>query len=291
MTMRLTLPWPASTTAGFLALCLPACSVTAPAGAVPIAAVSPMRPAEVQIVDRSTGELLPIHGHGGERWVAGAPGHRYAIRVQNRTDVRLLAVTSVDGLNVVTGQTAGWDQSGYVFAPGERDDIAGWRKSQERIAAFEFAALPDSYAARTGRPDNVGVIGVALFREASHPVTHLLRPRSEAQAPTSPAPARRDGPEARDSEIEPSSAARNEQNVAEPAQDRSRLGTAHGRSENDRVGFTEFERAQSTPDEIITIRYDRRENLIAMGVLAPSPGAPIPFPSSIAGFVPDPPAR
>ena len=44
-------------------------------------------------------------------------------------------------------------------------EIDGWRKSMDEVAAFYFTALPDSYAARTGRPDNVGVIGVALFRE------------------------------------------------------------------------------------------------------------------------------
>ena len=34
-----------------------------------------------------------------------------------------------------------------------------------REAAFEFVASPASYAERTGRPANVGVIGVALFKE------------------------------------------------------------------------------------------------------------------------------
>ena len=43
--------------------------------------------------------------------------------------------------------------------------IEGWRKSLDDVATFYFTRLPDSYAARTGRPDNVGVIGVALFPE------------------------------------------------------------------------------------------------------------------------------
>jgi hypothetical protein len=52
-----------------------------------------------------------------------------------------------------------------------------------------------------------------------------------------------------------------------------------------------FERASDTPAETIAIRYDRRENLIAMGVLA-SPvvvGQPNPFPSWTPRFAPDPP--
>ncbi len=71
----------------------------------------------------------------------------------------------MDGVNVITGKTASPSQSGYVLDPWGLVDIDGWRKSMDQVAAFYFTALPDSYAARTGRPDNVGVIGVALFRE------------------------------------------------------------------------------------------------------------------------------
>jgi len=44
-----------------------------------------------------------------------------------------------------------------------------WRKSADEVAAFTFTASPNSYAARTGRPANVGVIGVAVFRERQQP--------------------------------------------------------------------------------------------------------------------------
>jgi len=279
LTMCLNLPRAARPAA--VALLLSACSAVASAAGVALAPVAPMRLGDVEIVDRTTGERLPIIGHRGERWVAGVPGHRYAIGVRNHSDGRVLAVMSVDGLNVVTGETAGWDQRGYVFAPGERYDIAGWRKSQERIAAFEFSALPDSYAARTGRPDNVGVIGVALFREAPRPAVSVLPQTSQspqsldAQAPA-PTGAAQAAPERSD---------------ASAPETRTRLGTAHGRGENSRVSYADFERAQASPDEIIMIRYDRRENLIAMGVIESPVAAPTPFPSSIAGFVPDPPSR
>lgn len=270
--------------AGLLVLMLSACASMAPAAALTIAESAPMRLADIEVVDRSTGERLPIYGHRGERWVAGMPGHRYAVAVHNQADVRLLAVMSVDGLNVLSGETAGWDQRGYVFAPGERYEVAGWRKSQDRIAAFEFASLPDSYAARTGRPENVGVIGVALFREAAHPAVSALPSPQNADAD------RRD--RAENSPAAPRSLAEADSaGAARRAEEPARLGTAHGRSENSRVSLTTFERAQASPDEVITIRYDRRENLIAMGVIAPPVAAPNPFPSSIPGFVPDPPAR
>jgi len=128
--------------------------------------------ADITVLDRNTGERLPVYWHRGERWIAGAPGHRYAVELVNRTGERIMAVVAVDGINAVTGETAAWDQNGYVFAPGQRWEVRGWRKSNERVAAFEFTALPNSYAARTGRPDHVGVIGAALFRERPRPVRH-----------------------------------------------------------------------------------------------------------------------
>jgi len=56
-------------------------------------------------------------------------------------------------------------QSGYVLGAGEAYEITGWRKSDAEIAAFNFTSAGRSYAERTGRPANIGVIGVALFLE------------------------------------------------------------------------------------------------------------------------------
>ena len=76
---------------------------------------------------------------------------------------------SVDGVNVLTGETAAYGQRGYVLDPYETYDVTGWRKSNAEVAAFNFASLSASYAARTGRPGDVGVIGVAVFKEKSEP--------------------------------------------------------------------------------------------------------------------------
>jgi len=181
-------------------------------------------------------------------------------------------VLSVDGVNAISGQTAGWEQAGYVLGPGERAEIRGWRKSEQRIAAFEFTALGDSYAARTGRPDHVGVIGVALFHEAP-PVLSQVAPGAAA-ARDEPAPAAAEATGRADS----------------AARAASRIGTGHGRSEASYVQLTRFERAQLNPDQVQAIRYDSRANLVAMGVIPLSPPGwrPEPFPGAL-GFVPDPP--
>jgi hypothetical protein len=229
---------------------------------------------EVAVTDRVTGETMPVYSHRGERWIAGTPGNRYAITLHNRSAARVLAVLSVDGVNAISGETAAWDQAGYVLGPGERAEIRGWRKSEQRIAAFEFTALPDSYAARTGRPEHVGVIGVALFREAPPPpptpsqvAPGVAGARDEAPAPTTEAAGRADS----------------------AARAASRIGTGHGRSETSVVRYARFERASPAPDEVITIYYDTYRNLVAQGVIRERPRyahpAPNPFPGS---FVPDP---
>src|SRR5580692_1672777 len=152
--------------------------------------------AEVAIIDRDSGEVLSPYYYRGEYWVAGRPGARYSIEIHNRLGERLLAVTSVDGVNILSGETAAWDQAGYVFEPGERYQVTGWRKSDAQVAAFTFTESPNSYAERTGRPANVGVIGIALYRERqpeawTQPRLSEERPtnRSDASgAPVAPAP-------------------------------------------------------------------------------------------------------
>ena len=144
-------------------LTLLAAAAATACSAPPAAAVGSI--VDVQIVDRDRAETLSTWRHRGASYVAGRPGDRYAVRLTNRSPGRVLVVLSVDGVNAVSGDTAAVSQTGYVLAPWQTAEITGWRKSYSEAAAFYFTALPDSYAARTGRPDNVGVIGAAVFRE------------------------------------------------------------------------------------------------------------------------------
>lgn len=252
---------------------------------------------DVDVVDRDTGNTLQVLPYRGSHYVAGRPGARYAIRVSNRTGGRVLAVMSVDGVNIVSGQTASWTQSGYVLEPWQTHEITGWRKSEQEVAAFEFTALPDSYAARTGRPADVGVIGVAVFAERPVPPPPVLLPapevsrndsrdRQESAAGASAekaAPSATPAPATQDSAL---SAARRSQ--PEPAQ---KLGTGHGARETSHSSRTTFVRSSSQPLELVSIQYDRYENLVSAGVVRGSrPAHPSPFPRSAnRGFVPDPP--
>lgn len=106
--------------------------------------------ADAQVGDRTTGQTLPMYRHQGRWWAAATPGNRCAIAVANRGGARVLTVISVDGVDAVSGETAASDLAGYVLERGQRAQITGWRKRAWRVAAFEFVALSDPHAVRTG---------------------------------------------------------------------------------------------------------------------------------------------
>ena len=240
----------------------------------PAAAVG--RLADLTVYDRNEDRTLPIYWHQGRAYVVGKPGNEYQLVVRNRQGEEVLAVMSVDGVNVITGETASLQQSGYVLSAGRAMEVRGWRKDLTRTAAFYFTSLPDSYAARTGRPDNVGAIGVALFRKkATEPAPAFSQPfprqdsryessREKSSADAAGAPAARAAPE-------------------------SSLGTGHGRNEASYARQVGFERASSEPAETVVIYYDSYRNLLARGIIPRSP-SPRPSPNPFPGFVADPPA-
>ena len=253
----------------------------------------------LMVVDRDTGQPLRVWRRNGRLFVAGQPGARYSLRLTNNTGGRVLVVMSVDGVNILTGETAVFDQRGYVFAPYESYDVSGWRKSDTQVAAFTFAPLSRSYAARTGRPNDVGVIGIAAFTE------RLYAPRAAAPAVV-PQSLDDSGGEDVDEVVVTGSLLRSAPPaaVAAPsarpapapeARKSEKLGTGHGAREWSVVTTVPFERATASPQLVRRIEYDSTENLIALGVIPrprptpPAPPRPRPFPASPNGYVPDPP--
>lgn len=263
--------------------------------------------ADVQIIDRSSGQRLPLHYHQGEYWVAGQPGSSYSVEINNRSRGRILAVLSIDGINAISGQAAAAvADDGYVLGSRQQWAIPGWRKSDQQVAAFYFSDSEDSYAARTGRPRDIGVIGVAVFRERQpQPQPPILR-NSQSQKSTAPAAEAGSADSAAPAMPPPSSsaasAAPNASVAAEARQATApapvpvapRLGTGHGALERSVTRSTAFDSASSSPAQIIRIRYDSYANLVAQGVIrVPTPQTqPVPraFPATPSGYVPDPPA-
>lgn len=264
-------------------------ALAAPAGASWYAPPQPQL-VHVDVFDRHDGNMLPVYGKDGRSYVVGVPGHEYAIRIRNLTGERVLAVTSVDGVNVISGETASPDQSGYVLEPWGSVEIAGWRKSLQRTAAFYFSEHSQSYAARTGRPFDVGVIGVAAFAEKQRR-WRISEPKHESRwgaNEAAPAAPRAEGGVGASADAPMERERQDAARAAAPSQPAAKLGTGHGRSETSHARQVTFERATSEPAQIVSLQYDRYENLVALGVIdAPRIARhPRPFPG--LRFAPDP---
>ena len=143
---------------------------------------------------------------------------------------------------------------------------------------------PDRGKEQFSAVDDVGVVGVALFRRkpADQPVSIAPPAAPESRPQPFNGPAAKSEAPARADNSAPASAA----GSLLSRQAEEKIGTGHGRIEDSRVTYTSFERATSTPSEVIAIYYDSYRNLLARGVIRErsAPAAPQPFP----GFVPDP---
>ncbi len=246
--------------------------------AAPQAAASPL--VRIDIVDREHGRWLPTWSDRHDTWIAGTPGHRYGVRLTNTSGERVLVVLSIDGVNAISGQTAHPSQTGYVLAPWQSTEINGWRKSYRDVAAFVFTALDDSYAARTGRPDNVGTIGVAVFRERGLPRPALPSPPI---ARGIDGHARRGAPAAAEAEAMDAAPY-----AAAPKQ---QIGTGHGQREWSPTSQTSFVRASRKPAQVTQLRYDAPQALAARGIVPRHPHGPRRPQAFPGAFAPDPPPR
>jgi hypothetical protein len=122
----------------------------------------------------SSGRWLPTSRAG---FVSGEEGERYEIVVRNLTPHRIEVVVSVDGLDVLDGRSASYAKRGHLIEGKGTIRIAGWRTSTSSVAAFRFASKSDSYAERKhGDSRNVGVIGVAVFKQKGRPAPVFAQP-------------------------------------------------------------------------------------------------------------------
>ncbi len=245
---------------------------------------------DVQIRDLDSYSNLQSYFDRNQTYIAGRPGHAYSVVLQNQSGERVLAVLSVDGVNAISGQTASASQTGYVLAPYQRMEIRGWRKSMQDVAQFRFTDLPDSYAARTGRPDNVGVIGMAVFRERRYQTYNDYEDdngyRDGRYSPKSSE--RSSGNASSDAAASAAPAMKSQRSMGE-SQARQELGTGHGERRYDPARQTTFERESTSPNQISKIFYDSYEALVDRGIIRDyrrrDRSGPDAFP---IGFVPDP---
>ena len=117
-------------------------------------------------------------------------------------------------------------------------------------------------------------------------VAPRVRVTVPAPVPAPPPPPAQTGAQEK-AEASADNAARSAAKAAAAPAAEAKLGTGHGERIAARTTTTEFRRQSAQPNEVITIYYDSRANLIARGIIpgAPRYGHPNPFPG---GFAPDP---
>jgi hypothetical protein len=277
--------------------------------------VVPAPPPPYQVsLEGLDGAPLPTFRQAGARYVLGEPGARYNVRVSNPTPERVEVVVTVDGRDAVSGQAGDYvRQRGYLVEPWDSLLVEGFRRSLDEVAAFRFTDRSRSYSSRRGTPQNVGVIGVAVFPEKPRPqapVKRLRRPytyddrafpessaageaepgphKSAGSDPPAPAPA----PAPRAERATPSDGYRYDdaphERKGRGRAGPSNIGTLYGESQGSSVVEVGFERRWPThPAAVLTLRYDDYAGLKTRGIDLSSLGygydeqaEPQPFPYS-----------
>jgi len=103
--------------------------------------------------------------HEDQRYIEGKKDTPFTIRLRNDTNKRALYVLTVDGISVISGKEGSYNSKGYIIPPRDSIKIKGWRTSDDSVAQFLFTDGKDSYGAKIGQSDNLGVIGCAVFNE------------------------------------------------------------------------------------------------------------------------------
>jgi len=220
-----------------------------------------LAPYSVEVVNEY-GTPLPTFATMDRMYILGTIGQRYLIKVRNQTPQRIEVVASVDGRDVIDGQSAAFSKRGYVVNPYGDLTIDGYRLSQQAVAAFRFSSVPRSYAAQTGSARDVGVIGVAVFPER-YPMPYWPVPVPQRRAVP---PGSYDGPADNAEKSEEAPRAPNAGAIGMAPPPRPGLGTEFAEEHASHVHAVPFERASSTPAAVFTVHYNDRAGLVALGI-------------------------
>jgi hypothetical protein len=129
--------------------------------------------------------------HRGKVYIEALRGREFAIRLTNPTSHRVAVALSVDGLNTIDARhTDPWSASKWVIEPYASTVISGWQVSGSTARRFYFTGERDSYGAKIGRTENLGVIEAVVYRQAgrSRRWSDLFGQRKEESASSESAP-------------------------------------------------------------------------------------------------------
>jgi len=113
-------------------------------------------------------------------------GTEYTLKLKNHSHKRIMAVVSVDGIDVLKGKSAADAESGYIINAFSTTEIKGYRIDDNNVAIFRFSDGKKSYATEVEQKfdkkkiekvkrgelapaKNNGVIGVRIWEEKDAP--------------------------------------------------------------------------------------------------------------------------
>lgn len=234
-------------------------------------------------VDGERAPLFPSPDGTNRFYLEARARAPYAINLANRTGERLGVLLTVDGLNAISGERDPAPGRMYVLGPWEQMTVRGWRTSLQDVRQFTFVDERASYAVRSGKANGrIGWIEAAVYREQRR---YVARPRpwreydgrseesdsagearSRSMAPPASAPPEGADAPAAKLEAEPTERSRDYRGSG------SFPGTGWGPRAEDPAVVVSFE-PEAAPADRITLRYEYRSALLALGVL-PRPWPP-----------------
>ena len=217
------------------------------------------------------GRPLAEYAARGRRYVEALENAEYEVRVHNPTGSRVAVALSVDGLNSIDARhTSAWDAHKWVIEPYGTIHVRGWQMSGESARRFYFTTERDSYAAKLGQAQNLGLITAVFFRER-RPVTIMQAtprpPYTEDRARderTAPEP--KTMGESSASSQGGRDAAKQRSAPSYPPPDDESAATGIGRSVRNDVQWIKMD-LDSRPAGEITIRYEYRASLVRLGII------------------------
>ena len=207
----------------------------------------------------------PLHEyvHRGTTYIEATRGREFTIRLRNPTAHRVAVALSVDGLNTIDAKhTDAWRAAKWVLEPYETTEISGWQVSDRAARRFFFTGERNSYGAKLGQTQNLGVIEAVFYRErvprwSESPREYSRDQRGEAQGgavPPSASAAPRKG-------VEQESRARPDDDYA---------ATGMGRRSHHAVEEVHID-LERDPIAALAIRYEFRPQLVKLGVFDRDP--------------------
>ena len=197
----------------------------------------------------------PLHEyvHRGTTYVEAIRGREFTIRLRNPTAQRVAVALSVDGLNTIDAKHSdAWSASKWVLEPYETAEITGWQVSDRAARRFFFTGERNSYGAKLGQTQNLGVIEAVFYRERVPRYSQELQKDSRGERGLeSGATAPRAAAEA-----------------APPSDDYAATGM--GRRTRNRVEEVEVDLERS-PIAAVALRYEFRPQLVKLGVFERDP--------------------